>query len=149
MTAWRESEFRARIEARAEEIGKSVRQVMREAGVAEDFLAKTPQSGRRIDKIEAIAAALEWSVADILGIPVAAPPAAVDGRELRRALETAELIVGASLPPGAERAAAVADIAARVYSVLIARNRAGSPVEDLSLVADLFRAADPGRYDRS
>lgn len=65
--AWSEEQFRARVVERAAELGRSVRSVLLEAGVALDILDKVPTSGRRVDTLEKIARALGWSLSQMMG----------------------------------------------------------------------------------
>lgn len=57
-------------------MGKSQRDVLKEAGVAHDYLQTDPAHGRRIDRVARVAEALEWTLPDILGIEP--PPARID-----------------------------------------------------------------------
>ncbi len=65
-----EEEFRARVVARAAELGRSVRSVLIEAGVALDILDKVPTSGRRVDTLAKIAGALQWTLPQLMGFGV-------------------------------------------------------------------------------
>jgi hypothetical protein len=56
-----------RAERRAAELGKSLAQVYREAGVNKTYLSEVPTVGWRRDKVEAIAAALGWSIDQLIG----------------------------------------------------------------------------------
>lgn len=64
--AWSEDEFRARVTARAAELGETINSLLERAGVLEAF-RKTPSSGRRIDTLEKIAQACKWSLAEVMG----------------------------------------------------------------------------------
>jgi len=98
---WSEDEFRARVEAKAAELGTTVRDIMREAGLAEDTLNKSPSQGRRIDTIFKIAAAAKMTKEEALGLPPASDKAAHSRLE---------------------RLALVADIAAHLYVALSRRS---------------------------
>jgi DNA-binding Xre family transcriptional regulator len=67
---WSETDFRARCRQRAAELGKSHRKLMAEHGIGHDTLDKTPSAGRRIDTLEKIGIALDWSLAEVLGFDV-------------------------------------------------------------------------------
>jgi hypothetical protein len=70
---WSDDEFCARVVKRCAELQKSQRDVLKEAGVAHDYLQTDPAHGRRIDRVARVAEALDWSLPEILGIK---PPAA-------------------------------------------------------------------------
>lgn len=67
---WSDEGFCQRVVARCRELGKSQREILRQAQCAHDYLQTNPTHGRRIDRVWRIAEALECGVADILGIPV-------------------------------------------------------------------------------
>lgn len=116
-TSWSDAAFKERIEKRAEELGTTVREIMREAGLAEDTLNHEAVKGRRIDVIFKIAAAARMTPEEALGLP--SSPSLATRRRL-------------------ERLALVADIAAHLYVALSSRAARGEP-EDLSLVETLLR----------
>ncbi len=66
---WDEEAFQARIMARAAERGiTSARELMRAAGMSENTFDKIPgQYGRTFNTIEAIAGAVDWTVAEAIG----------------------------------------------------------------------------------
>lgn len=66
---WDEEAFQARIMARAKARGiTSARELMRAANVSENTFDKAPgQYGRTYNTIEAIANAVEWTVAEAIG----------------------------------------------------------------------------------
>lgn len=68
--AWSDTAFCERVVRRCEELGRSQRQVLKAAGVAHDYLQTTPAHGRRIDTVEKVAQALDWTLADALGLSV-------------------------------------------------------------------------------
>jgi hypothetical protein len=112
---WSETNFRARVLERAEELGKSWPDVARAAQVHPSTLANPGRSGRLINKIEDIARALDWSVCEILGCGISLPQ-----------LEGAVDVVCRSrsgLTP--ERASLVV----RAYETIRAREREGKPVD--------------------
>jgi hypothetical protein len=63
---WSEEEFRDRVTARAAELGDTVNALLERAGIMEAF-RKTPVSGRRVDTLEKIAEALDWTLPDVMG----------------------------------------------------------------------------------
>jgi|SRR6516225_781755 hypothetical protein len=70
--AWSDEEFRARIEVRAGAIGKSVSQVLRDAGLDANYLTRPAQkAGRGIAKLELLAGALDWTLCEVLGCGIA------------------------------------------------------------------------------
>lgn len=85
--AWSDADFCERVVRRCEELGLSQRQVLKAAGVAHDYLQTTPAHGRRIDTVEKVATALDWSLADILGLSV---NARIDGELLFYAYDDAQ-----------------------------------------------------------
>jgi hypothetical protein len=66
--AWSDEEFRARIVARAAELGISLAGLLEAAGVSREVFYKVPISGRRIDTLEKIAAACNWTLAEVMGL---------------------------------------------------------------------------------
>lgn len=70
--AWSDREFCERVARRCAELGRSQRQVLKAAGVAHDYLQTTPAHGRRIDTLEKVAQAIDWTLADVLGLSVSA-----------------------------------------------------------------------------
>lgn len=67
---WSEESFVARVTRLVEESGKSMTAVMRQSGLAGDFLSHPARTGRRIDSIYRIANTLGVSVGDLLGEPI-------------------------------------------------------------------------------
>jgi len=57
---------KVRAQNRAYEIGKTLTQVYKAAGVNLAYLSELPKGGWRHDKLEAIAKALDWSVDDLM-----------------------------------------------------------------------------------
>jgi hypothetical protein len=64
---WSDEAFRTRVAERARTQGRSVRQVLADAGMSHDTLEKIPSSGRRLDTLDRLAEALDWSLEEIMG----------------------------------------------------------------------------------
>lgn len=58
--------IKLRVQRRAGELGKTLLQVYREAGVNKNFLSEIPKTGRRQDKLHRIAEALEWTIDQLI-----------------------------------------------------------------------------------
>ena len=69
MATWWQ-EIRARVESRAAELGRSVRSVLIEAGVSRDILYRERSDSHKVDTLQKIAAALGWSLPQIMGFDV-------------------------------------------------------------------------------
>ncbi len=139
MTAtWSDQEFIERVERRSQEIGKPLAKVMRDARSSLDYLRHPAQTGRRIDKIIAIANALNWTLADALGLSPAPPKMVIDNARLRRSIEAAVRVTGTGAPDSAE---VIADHATRIYRILSDREIQGRSVTDdeLSLIPRIPR----------
>lgn len=119
---WSDKEFRERVSRRARALGKSKRQVCIEAGIALDTLEKIPTSGRRIDTLSKLAAALDWSLAEIMGHPAGER---VTAELLGRAFAIAKRGLGRNDDQGR-----LIGTTARVYNLLADRRRAGLPLDD-------------------
>jgi hypothetical protein len=118
---WDDEEFRRRVTDRAKQLGKSVRQVLSEAGMAHDTL-KAPSGGRRIDTMERLARALDWSLPDIMGFP--------PRRVTKDLLGMAVQIARRALRYVQHDDDVLYDVVAHVYNVLADRQRAGQPIDD-------------------
>jgi len=64
---WDDSAFCQRVQEAAERLGKSVTQIMVEAGCARDYLAKPARSGRNTDAVLRIARTLQVPYSDLIG----------------------------------------------------------------------------------
>lgn len=72
---WNDKAFCERVKQRCAELGRNERDVLRKAGLAHDYLLTNPRAGRRVPQLERLAAELDWSLADILGLgPSAVSP---------------------------------------------------------------------------
>lgn len=67
---WSEELFVERVTRLVQESGKTMTAVMRQSGLAADFLSHPARTGRRIDSIYRIANTLGVSVGDLLGEPI-------------------------------------------------------------------------------
>jgi hypothetical protein len=65
---WSDEEFRARVAARAAELGMPVSALLEKAGVSREMFYKIPATGRRIDTIEKIGEACGWTLAEVMGL---------------------------------------------------------------------------------
>jgi hypothetical protein len=66
--SWSDEEFRARVAARAAELGMSLTELLEKAGVSREMFYKVPLTGRRIDTIEKIGEACSWTLAEVMGL---------------------------------------------------------------------------------
>jgi hypothetical protein len=129
--AWSEDELKKRIEARAAELGVPLRKLLADAGIAHDTMDKAPASGRRVDTLERVAAALRWTLADVMGFNMLGRIS----RELSaKAFASAERII-AHLPSDAQTRENLIQIHADIYDALVARQRDGRPFDDETLRA--------------
>jgi lambda repressor-like predicted transcriptional regulator len=112
---WSETDFRARVLARADELGKSWPDVARAAHVHPSTLSNSGRNGRMINKIEDIAQALDWSVCEILGCGISLP----------QLVSAVTLVCRSRSGLTPERASQVV----RAYEALCARERDGRPVD--------------------
>jgi hypothetical protein len=65
VVGWSEEKFRERVAARAAELGYTTNALFEPLGLAESF-RKTPVNGRRLDTLEKIAQACQWSLAELI-----------------------------------------------------------------------------------
>lgn len=56
----------ARARARAAALGKPIGQVLDEAGLDPHYLLRRAEKGRRLDALEALAGALDWTLSDLV-----------------------------------------------------------------------------------
>jgi hypothetical protein len=143
-----ETELAGRVSERCREIGRTLAEVLSRAGVSRAFLSARPKHGRRLDRLEALARELNWTITDLLGLGVSPR---VDSALLAKALRLAARLVQRQ-PAGGERDALTAEFATAIYEWLVKRAAEGHPViaEDdeasLSLiewVLDRFVARGP------
>ena len=65
---WSDEEFRKRTQARASELGKTLAEIGKIAGIAESYLRKPPAQGRNIAQIFKLASALKMDPAELMGL---------------------------------------------------------------------------------
>lgn len=129
--AWSEEAFRARLVARAAELGKSLRVLLGEAGIGHDTIDKLPASGRRIDTLEKVATAFGWSLAEVMGFNVLGR---IDLELSQKAFAAAERVIE-RLPRGAHTREYLVAAHAYIYDALAVRQRDGRPIDDATLTA--------------
>jgi transcriptional regulator with XRE-family HTH domain len=122
---WDESEFQARITARAKELGMTERDVMRKAGLSGDTFDKVPGSrGRTYNTIEAIAGAVGLTVGEAIGAQ-SAPSFTLLAQAIGVALR--------AIP--SDRRELLLDAILSVYAVLAERRRENLPIDPSTLSA--------------
>jgi hypothetical protein len=129
--AWSEEALKARLVARAAELGKPLRVLLAESGIGHDTLDKLPASGRRIDTLERIATAFGWSLAEVMGFNVLGR---IDLELSQRAFAAAERVIE-RLPRGTHIRERLVEAHAYIYDALAARQRDGRPIDDATLTA--------------
>ena len=119
---WDEEAFQARImeRAKARDI-KSARELMNKAGVSPNTFDKSPgPSGRTYNLIEAIAGAVDWTVAEAIG-------QGWSESLLVQAVEVAFRAVGAREP------AILTDAVVSAFDVLTSKVAKGEPIDESAL----------------
>jgi hypothetical protein len=133
----------ARCEARAAELGQPLRLLLKAVGLGHDTLSKDVQT-RQVSTLERVAAALHWTLADVLGFP-----SGIDVAILARALDTAETVV-AGLPRVLQTHERRVLAIAHFYDLIAARQREGEPVSNETIrnwsdsLALAWRQGKPG-----
>jgi hypothetical protein len=131
--AWSETAFRARLKARAAELGQPYRVLLAAAGIGHDTIDKEPASGRRIDTLEKIAVAFRWSLAEVMGINALGR---IDLQLLKEAFASAKRVLG-HLPRSAQTDEHLVAAQAYIYDALAARQRDGREMDNATLKATL------------
>ena len=128
-----------RTKARSKELGRSVRSVLTNAGLALDFLHKLPVNGPRIDTLEKLATALDWTLGELMGF------AGLDEDIVIATFQVMDL----GLVRIPDRQTIQAPVFCCVYRVLAAKRREGETIDDRTLF-DLARyvAESWGQIDR-
>jgi hypothetical protein len=121
---WSEEAFLDRIRNRVAELGKSESALLAAAGVSVDLIRKVPEHGRRIDKVAEIARALDWTLAEAIGVQ---STPRVNIELLRTALIVAERKVPRRIE---DRLQVVCDAVALFYDILAQRQEEGQPPLD-------------------
>jgi hypothetical protein len=129
--AWSETALRARLKARAAELGKPLRALFIEAGIGHDTIDKVPASGRRIDTLEKLATAFEWSLAEVMGFNVLGR---ISLELSEKAFATAERVISRLRRDEQTREHLIA-AHAYIYDALAARQREDRPIDDATLLA--------------
>jgi hypothetical protein len=143
---WSETAFRARLKTRAAELGKPLRVLLAEAGIGHDTIDKVPASGRRIDTLEKIATAFQWSLAEVMGFNMLGR---ISVELLQTAFTSAERVVS-RLPRAAQTRERLIEAQAHLYDVLAARQLDGHEIDESTLRAleeMLIRAWEGGPSD--
>jgi|SRR6516162_2975272 hypothetical protein len=139
--AWSDEELRARVEARAAAIGKSVSQVLRDARLAPTYLVRPKQkAGRGIAKLEQLATALDWTLCEVLGCGIASD-----------LLDLAITTALRGLDYERHRELMLPTIIADTYVLLAARRGAGASLNpsDLALIEETIKVASRRRSPRA
>ena len=129
--AWSEAAFKERIAARAKQLGISLTQLLAKAGLAHDILDKKPASGRRVDTLEKLADACNWSLAEVMGLDVFGR---ISQELLKKAFTSAQRVLS-RLPQGAQTEDHLIAAQAYIYDALDARRRDGRRIDDATLEA--------------
>jgi hypothetical protein len=135
---WSDEEFCQRVVGRCKELGRSQRQVLKEAGLAHDYLAKPPGLGRRVDRALKLVEPLNWTVEELLGCP----PDKADVRLLKLAWKIALEAMGVEDVASLDEATTKRFIGleATHYNLLVRRHAEGLDVNDpdfLKLLRDV------------
>lgn len=128
---WSEAALKGRLKARAAELGKPLRQLLAEAGVGHDTIDKVPAAGRRIDTLEKLARACEWSLEEIMGFSMLGR---ISLELSQMAFTTAERVL-ARLPREAQTRERLIAFHAYIYDALSACRREGRPLDAATLTA--------------
>jgi hypothetical protein len=128
---WSEEAFRARLDARADELGKPLRQLLIEGGLGHDTVDKVPANSRLVSTLEKIAAAVGWTLPEVMGFSVLA---GLSVGLSEKALEVAERVI-ALAPVEAQTRHNLVVLHARLYDAAVARVRDGRRVDAETWVA--------------
>jgi hypothetical protein len=124
MASWSDAEFCKRVVRRCDDLGKSQREVLRGAGLAHDYLTNPPAHGRRLDRIVKLAEALDWSLAEIMGLSLTVKG---DVKLFTTALLTARKATVNVRPLKDET---LARVQTTIYNMLVQRRAEGLAVDD-------------------
>lgn len=130
---WHEEQLQARITARLAELGLDQTNALRRVGASVDLIRKIPTQGRRIDSLEEIARALEWTLPELLGItpPADIPKPELDRRKMATAFAMANRAVGSAVDDSdPARIQFAADAIADFYAVLNGIEKSGKSLEE-------------------
>jgi hypothetical protein len=121
---WSEADFQERIKKRLAEIGKSAAGALAEKGYSVDLIRQRAKDGRRMDTILKIVDALDWDLAEAIGVK---PVARVDAKLLESALWAVDQVLPRRIE-GGNRARALVRGAALFYRVLAEAQARGEPI---------------------
>lgn len=139
-----EDQLPARVAALARQLGRSVSDVLRRAGLSRSFLDHAPKHGRRTDRVEALARELGVTLADLVLEGAAAAHCAgtaapkADQAVLQQAVRVAMRLAQVEMHP--ERVAVICRAAAALYDYLVQRRAAGHPDESDEALELMARA---------
>jgi transcriptional regulator with XRE-family HTH domain len=114
-------EMRARVLARAQQLGLSITQLMRRAGISREVWNKKLQGGHRLDTLVKLAQACEWTLPELFGAP---PPQQISIELSAKAFATAERLLPHMAPRNRTRERLI-EAHAYIYDVLVERERGG------------------------
>src|ERR1700731_2592291 len=121
---WSEADFQARIEKRLQEIGKSAAGALAAKGYSIDLIRNRAGIGRRMDSIVKIVDALDWDLAEAIGVT---PAARIDVKLLESALWAVDQVLPRRVE-GGDRPGKLLRGAALFYKVLAQAQERGEPI---------------------
>ena len=124
---WSEADFQERIKRRLGEIGKSAAGALADKGYSVDLIRQRAKDGRRMDTILKIVDALDWDLAEAIGIKPAA--ASIDVKLLGSALWAVDQVLPRRIE-GGDRTAVLLRGAALFYKVLAEAQARGEPISN-------------------
>ncbi|HSR76410.1 MAG TPA: hypothetical protein VLN57_07465 [Xanthobacteraceae bacterium] len=132
--AWSDELFRIRVAKRCKQLGRSQRAVLKDAKLAHDFLHVVPAHSRRVDTLEKIAKALDWSLPEVMGLELIGQ---ADVELMIKTVYVARKVVSYLFEPNAELEA---QILTSIYNILLDRQHAGQPIDQpiLDLIAEMM-----------
>lgn len=128
---WSEEAFRARLDARAAELGKPLRQLLIDGGLGHDTVDKIPTNSRLVSTLEKIATAVGWTLPEVMGLGVLA---GLSVELSEKAFVIAERVLERA-PAEVRTRQTLIRLHARLYDAMAARERDGRPVDDEILLA--------------
>lgn len=120
---WSEADFQKRIKKRLDEIGKSAAGALAEKGYSVDLIRQRAKDGRRMDTIVKIADALDWNLAEAIGVK---PTERIDPKLLETALWAVDQVLPRRIE--GDRNRALLRGAALFYMVLAQAQARGEPI---------------------
>jgi hypothetical protein len=128
---WSEEAFRVRLNARAAELGKPLRQLLIEGGLGHDTVDKIPTGSRKVSTLEKIAVAVGWTLPEVMGFSA---PLGLSVELSEKAFAVAERVLERA-PIEAQTRQTLILLHARLYDALAVRVREGRPADDEILLA--------------